>query len=126
MKAIKIIFSLALWVLMMPGCKKDTYTDTAFVDAGKAPEALTALFEITQDNTGFVTITPNGTNAVSYDVYYGDAVTTPAKVLAGKNTTHTYAEGVYNVKLVAWSVSGKSAEVTKQLTVSFRAPENLK
>ena len=125
MKAIKIIFSLALWVLIMPGCKKDTYTDTAFVDAGKAPEALTALFEITQDNTGFVTITPNGTNAVSYDVYYGDATTTPAKIQAGKKTTHTYAEGVYNVKIVAYSVSGKTAEVTKQLTVSFRAPENL-
>lgn len=86
---------------------------------------MSALFEITQDNTGNVTITPNGEGAVSYDVYYGDGTTAPAKVQAGKNTKHKYAEGVYNVRIVAYNITGKTSEATQQLTVSFRAPENL-
>jgi hypothetical protein len=72
-----------------------------------------------------VTITPNGEAASSYSVYFGDATTTPVKVLAGNNVKHTYAEGVYNVKLVAVNVAGKTTEATQKLTVSFKAPENL-
>jgi hypothetical protein len=63
--------------------------------------------------------------AVSYDVYYGHGPATPTKVTAGKNTTHVYPEGAYNVKLVGYAVNGKMTEMTKQLTVAFRAPENL-
>ena len=118
---IGIIFTLAF----ITGCKKDVFDDVSFVAAGASPEALSAMFEITQDNTGLVTITPNGSGAVTYDIYFGDATTAPAKVAAGKNTTHTYAEGVYNVKIVAHSVNGKTTEKTQPLTVSFRAPENL-
>lgn len=125
MKAIKYLFSLTLIALLITGCKKDTYEDVSFVAAGSAPADLSVLFEITQDNSGLVTITPNGAGAVSYDVYYGDATTVAASVAAGKNTKHTYAEGVYNVKIVAHAVNGKTTELTKQLTVSFRAPENL-
>ena len=118
---IGIIFTLAF----ITGCKKDVFDDVSFVAAGASPEQLSALFEITQNNTGFVTITPNGSGAVLYDIYYGDATTIPAKVTAGKNTTHTYAEGVYNVKIVAHAINGKTTEKIQQLTVSFRAPENL-
>ena len=125
MKAIKYILGLAFIASLIAGCKKDTYNDVSFVAAGAAPDALSVLFEITQDNSGLVTITPNGAGAVTYDVFYGDATTTPAKVAAGKNTKHTYAEGVYNVKIVAHSVNGKATELIKPLTVSFRAPENL-
>ncbi|MBL0132050.1 MAG: hypothetical protein IPP43_13905 [Chitinophagaceae bacterium] len=34
-------------------------------------------------------------------------------------------EGLYNVKIIAHNVTGKTTELIKQLTVSFRAPENL-
>ena len=125
MKRFKFIFGILLLLGVVAGCKKEAYDDIAFADSGIAPEQLSALFEITQDNTGFVTITPNGNGAVSYDIYYGDGTVDPAKVQAGKKTTHTYAEGVYNVRIVAYSVNGKITEVTQQLTVSFRAPENL-
>jgi hypothetical protein len=124
----KKINSLAGWLmglLLIVGCTKKEFTDTSFVERGEAPSALSAMFEITQDNSGLVTITPNGTGAVSYDVYFGDGTTTPAKVAAGKNTTHTYAEGVYTVKLVGYAVNGKTTESTQELTVAFRAPENL-
>jgi len=37
-----------------------------------------------------------------------------------------YAEGVYTVKAIGYSITGQSVQTTQQLTVSFRAPENLK
>ncbi len=125
MKALKYLYGSTLLLLVLMGCKKEVYDDIAFVEAGAAPVKLSAVYEITQDNSGLVTITPNGTEAVTYDVYFGDATTAPAKVAAGKSVQHTYAEGVYNVKLVGYSVNGKKSEATQPLTVSFKAPENL-
>ena len=125
MKKINILVSWLMSALLLVACTKTEFTDTSFVDRGEAPSELSAMFEITQDNTGLVTITPNGVGAVAYEVYYGDGNNTPAKVVAGKNTTHVYQEGVYPVKIIGYSVSGKKTEVTKQLTVTFRAPENL-
>jgi hypothetical protein len=125
MKAIKFIFSFVLLLSIIAGCTKSVNEDVSFVDAAAAPAKLSVLFNITQDNSGLVTITPNGEGAVYYDVYYGHGAATPANVSAGKNTTHTYPEGVYDVKIVAHNVNGKSAELTQKLTVSFRAPENL-
>lgn len=125
MKKINFLIGWLTGLLLIVGCTKKEYTDTSFVERGEAPSSLSAMFEITQDNTGLVTITPNGTGAVSYDVYYGDGTVAPAKVAAGKNTTHIYREGVYPVKVVGYAVNGKTTEATQQLTVTFRAPENL-
>jgi len=121
----KYFLALSILLATLAGCKKEKFEDVSFAPNGNAPDSLSALFEITQDNTGLVTITPNGVGAISYDVYYGHGPVTPVKVTAGKNTTHIYPEGVYNVKLVGYAVNGKVSEATKQLTVSFRAPENL-
>jgi len=125
MKVLKYFFSIAFLLVITWGCKKDVTDDTSFLATDTAPGNLSALFDITQDNTGLVTITPNGESLAYFEIYYGDATTTPVKVLPGKNTQHTYAEGVYNVRVVGHSVTGKVAEATKSLTVSFRAPENL-
>ena len=125
MKSLKYIFSMALLLTVIAGCKKDKYDDTSFVTNAAAPAKLSALFNITQDNTGLVTITPNGEGGISYDIFYGDTTAVPATVLAGKNTQHTYPEGVYNVKIVSHGITGKTTEATQQLTVSFKAPENL-
>lgn len=126
MKSIKYILNLTLLLaLAFQGCKKEINDDISFVANGNAPDSLTVMFDITQDNSGLVTITPNGNGAVSYDVYYGHGIAQPVKVMAGKNTTHIYPEGVYNVKIIGYSVNGKKTEITKQLTVSFRAPSNL-
>ncbi len=125
MKIYKYSFITFFITMLMFGCKKELHEDTSFVQGASAPEQLSALFEITQDNTGQVTIIPNGTGSVYYDVYFGDGTTAPTRVAAGKSATHKYAEGQYNVKLIAYSINGKTTETTKQLTVSFRAPENL-
>lgn len=125
MKVLKYFFSIAFLLAVAISCKKELNEDISFLESDAAPAKLSALFDITQDNTGLVTITPNGEGLAFYEIYYGDAATIPVKVLPGKNTQHIYAEGIFNVKIVGHSITGKITETTKQLTVSFRAPENL-
>ena len=125
MNASKYFLCFAILLAVAVGCKKDTYEDTSFIASNTAAGKLSALFDITQDNTGLVTITPNGEGGTSYDIYYGDGTSVPAKLMAGKNVQHKYKEGVYDVKIVAYNLTGKTTETTQKLTVSFRAPENL-
>lgn len=125
MKLVKYFLSIAFLMVVALGCKKDKYDDTSLLQTDNAPAALSALFDITQDNTGLVTITPNGEGLSFFEVYYGDATAAPVKILPGKNTQHVYPDGVYNVKIVGHSITGKITETTVPLTVSFRAPENL-
>jgi hypothetical protein len=125
MKFLQYFFGVTFLLVSIAGCKKEKYDDISFLQTDTAPVKLAALFTITQDNTGIVTITPNGESISYYEVYYGDATADPVKILPGKNTQHVYPEGVYNVKIVGHSITGKITESTQQLTVSFRAPESL-
>ncbi|TXI34008.1 MAG: hypothetical protein E6Q58_02080 [Niabella sp.] len=125
MNLIKNICALLLLLMVGLGCTKTDLGNTNFVQSQTAPQNVSSLFEITQDNSGLVTITPNGEGVSYYEVFYGDAVKEPAKVAPGKNIQHVYAEGNYNVKIVAHSLSGQTTEYSKQLTVTFKAPENV-
>ena len=124
MKNIKYFFGLLL-LIVVAGCQKDNFGNTSFIKSGTSPNKLSALFDITQDNSGLVTITPNGEGAISFDIYFGDTTTAPVKVMSGKNVQHIYPEGVYKVKIVGHGITGKTTEATQELTVSFKAPENL-
>ncbi len=126
MKTNKFIIGLCCSLMFLAGCQKDLFDDISFLDTVSSTTKLSALYDITQDNTGVVTITPNGEGATYYEVYYGDNTTTPVKVLPGKNTVHQYAEGVYKVKIVGYNSLGAKTEATQDLTVSFKAPEDLK
>jgi hypothetical protein len=126
MKKIKLIFGFVFLLGIAISCTVDGIDgETSMLDSVTAPSEVVAFYNITQDNTGLVTITPNGEGAVSYDIYYGDDTTEPVNVLQGKSTTHVYKEGSYNVKIVAIGITGLKMETTKSLVVSFRAPENL-
>jgi hypothetical protein len=125
MITLKKIFTFTLLLALVSGCKKESFDDLSFLETAGNADKLSALFEITQDNTGNVTITPSGEGVTSFDVYYGDGTAAPAKLAPGKSAQHKYAEGVYNVRIVGYNITGKTTEVTKQLTVTFRAPENL-
>ncbi|WP_109607977.1 hypothetical protein [Mucilaginibacter oryzae] len=126
MKSMKYILGISLVLAIAAGCKKEEFTDTSFAKNAPEPGKLSVLFDITHDNTGLVTITPNGEGASSYDVYLGDSGDTYVKVAAGKNVQHKYAEGNYTVKIVGHNLSGKTTTLSQPLTVAFRAPENLK
>ena len=123
MKNIKLIASI-FFVSLLLACSQDD-SDTSFFDNAAAPANVAALFTITQNNSGLVTIAPHAEGVVSYQVYYGDATVEPATVGVGQNTTHTYAEGQYDVKIIATGINGKTTEKIIPLTVAFVAPENL-
>lgn len=124
MKLKQYILLLCCPLLMMTACEKDESGDTDFVKSSIAPENLALGFDITQDNTGKVTITPTGNAVARYEVHFGDGTAMPANVQPGQSVSHIYAEGVYPVKLIAYGIGGQQTEFTQQLTVTFRAPEN--
>lgn len=124
MKNIKFIFvllviaSTSIW-----SCDSDNDTDlSANIEA---PKNLGLVFNITQDNTGLVTISPSGENVSGFEVFYGDGTGESILLALGENAERNYPEGSFIVKLIATSLSGKTTEFERTLDVSFRAPENL-
>lgn len=125
MKKNIILLNSLLLALLFTGCTKLQYDDVSFVETAVAPAKLSAMFNITQDNTGLVTIYPNGEGVAYYNVYFGDGTAAPVKVMAGESVQRKYAEGNYDVRVVGVGVTGKTTEAIQKLTVSFRAPENM-
>ena len=118
----KISYCLALLILFSCTNEEDSFD---YLNTVTAPANVSASFLITRDNTGLVTITPNAEGAVSYNITLGDGTTDVVAVKQGGNTEHIYPEGNYNVIIEAIGLTGLKSEVTKELVVSFRAPENL-
>jgi len=119
-KLLKIFF-----ILLLVACTENDLRDTSFADGIAAPTNVSAIYNITQDNSGSVTITPNADGAVSYEVSFGDGTATPAIVSQGESAKHIYGEGTYDIKVVALNLNGVKTEVSQQLIVSFKAPQNL-
>ena len=125
MKTLKYILSCLILIATFSGCKKEINDDVSFVQTTATSAKLGAMFTITQDNTGLVTITPNGEGVASFEIAYGHGTAGPVKVLPGGSTSKVYPEGVYDVKITGTNLAGVSTTVTQKLTVTFRAPENL-
>ncbi|WP_345167199.1 hypothetical protein [Algibacter aquimarinus] len=123
MKTIKYIFSFIVIALFM-SCEDDN-NDLSFLDSIVAPSDVLANFQIAQDNSGLVTITPNATGAASYNIKLGVDELEPVSVKQGESVENTYDEGVYTIELEAVGLSGLKTVATQDLVVSFRAPENL-
>ena len=120
----KKIYKVLLLLLIVVACEEDL-RDISFAENILLPSNISATYDITQDNTGLVTITPTADGSVSYEVYFGDGTSEPTSVTQGENVQHTYAEGTYDVKIVALNLNGDEVEATQQLVVSFNAPQNL-
>lgn len=125
MNPIKNIIFFLLATTLLAACTKEKFDDISFANGMPAPAKLSAMYNITQDNSGMVTITPNGEGLAYTLVYFGDATASPVQVPAGKATTHKYAEGTYSVKLRGVGLDGTTTEVSQPLTVSFKKPENV-
>jgi hypothetical protein len=67
------------------------------LDALVAPQNISALTTVTQDNTGKVT---SRWRSNSIWNTFGDGTTAPAYVGLGGTVEHTYKEGVYNAKII--------------------------
>ena len=120
----KKIVKILLVLIIFGSCTEDE-RDLSFVDSIVAPANVAATYDITQDNTGSVTITPTADGASNFKVFFGDTTAEPAELAAGESVEHVYAEGTYELKVQAFSLNGKMTETTQQLVVSFKAPENL-
>ena len=123
MKTIKYIFSLCLVVATIWSCADDEKNVNS--SAVEAPTALAMAFDVTQDNTGLVTITPTAEGAITFDISLGDDTVELVELENGSNTEHTYAEGTYTVTATAYGITGLSTTLSQELVVSFNAPENL-
>ncbi|PKV50183.1 hypothetical protein ATE84_2233 [Aquimarina sp. MAR_2010_214] len=124
MKTLKYTVGLSiLSVLLFWNCNDDDTVD--FLDNIDAPSNISALVQTTQDNSGLVTIIPNGDAVEFFTIHFGDDTKEPVKVNLGENITHIYADGTYTLKLVGTGITGLKTEVTQDVVVSFKAPENL-
>ena len=124
MKILKYIFSLSVVLLALTTCSDDQ-KDINFSTSVEAPSELAMLFQVTQDNTGVVSITPTAQGAVEFDIHFGDDTSDPVNFTNGQSTTHTYVEGTYTVTAVAYGVTGLETTLEQELVVSFQAPSNL-
>ncbi|NBL64100.1 hypothetical protein GV828_02670 [Flavobacterium sp. NST-5] len=122
MKNFKYI--IGLFLLFAIGCSDDN-NDLGFVENAESPKNISALFTITQDNSGLVTIRPNGEGATQYKVDFGDGTPQSEIFLPGQTVNHSYAEGNYTVSITATGINGKETVYTQPLTVSFLAPTDL-
>ncbi len=122
MKILKYNLAFIFILLVTSSCLTDEDTLYSF-DYIAPPANVDAVFDITQDNTGLVTIVPNSEGATSYTIEFGDGATEDLKAM--ESTTHIYPEGVYQVGITAKGITGLTTKVTKELNVTFKAPEDL-
>ncbi|HEV7332279.1 MAG TPA: hypothetical protein VGN63_14675 [Flavisolibacter sp.] len=127
MKKITILSGVLAFVITITGCQKEGIDDdTSFLNT--ATTANTGrVFDISNDNSGRVTITPTAEGASSFLVKFGHGTgnAAQAEVSPGSSATHVYPEGKYTVTIVSRSLSGKETENSYPLDVTYRAPENL-
>lgn len=128
MKKLRIIPGFLLILAVALGCSVEDGIDgdTSFIESANT-ENLDVIFDMTQDNSGNVTITPSAQGAASFIVNYGDGTGSDSSVTLrpGENTTHSYDEGNYTVSVTAKNIGGESTTAEFPLAVVYRAPENL-
>lgn len=128
MKKIIIISGLLAFLAGAIGCQKDGIDDdTSFINTTATANPGKA-FDITNDNTGKVRITPTGDGVSSFLVKFGHGSGTTAEevVKPGFFAMHAYPEGSYTVTIVSKSLNGTESTTTYPLQVTYRAPEEIK
>jgi len=128
MKKMKLICSLLFLIVAASSCTEieGIDQDLSFLSTVNSAK-LDKVFDISNDNSGMVKITPTGEGVVSYTVNFGHGTGTAASatVAQGGVATHSYPEGSYTVSIVATDLAGKTTTTTYPLTVTFRAPEDV-
>lgn len=123
MKKIKTIYKALVILLIFSACTEERSLD--FLENVAPPSNVAATYTLTQDNSGFVTITPTAQGAVGFNIDLGDSSSEVQGLEMGKIVQHTYAEGTYNLTITAYNSKGDETQVSQELIVSFNAPENL-
>jgi len=117
-----LVFFIAIGLLF--SCEEEE-TSYALQEVS-APTNIKAVFDISQDDSGTVTVTPTAEGATSFNVYFGDSENEEASEFAvGQTITHVYAEGEYTLRIVAVGLTGLTSELSRIVTISFSAPSEL-
>ncbi|EMY80637.1 hypothetical protein ES731_08405 [Psychroflexus gondwanensis] len=90
-----------------------------------APSNIDAKISFTQDNSGLVTILPKAENVNLFYADFGDGSELSDTISVGESLSHIYAEGTFDLTLVAMNAADKQTESVQPIEVSFNAPENL-
>jgi hypothetical protein len=124
MKNYKNITAILVLLIVALSCAKEKDpVDLSYIGA---PTNVAVGFDITQDNTGLVTIVPNAEGVASYRILFGDEEGgQPTEFAVGEVITHAYEEGNYTVGVTAVGITGLTTTVEENITVTFKAPENL-
>ena len=125
MKNIYKIFGSMFFIFLLIGCDEDFSDNNEFAKNIAPPSNVSASFDITQDNTGLVTITPTGEGAISFVIDYGDGSAVSSSIKTGGSVQHTFKEGNHTLKVTATGLNNLTTTAEVSLTVSFNAPENL-
>lgn len=124
MRSIKITLVFLLGIFIMFSCKEDEKAEN--FDYLSAPTNVSAIIDITQDNSGLVTIIPSAEGVVNYLVYFGDTENEePTEYGLSDEITHVYSEGDFSIEIVAVGITGLTAEYSEEINIQFIPPENL-
>ena len=128
MKNIKLICSLLFILVAASSCTKieGIDQDLSFLNT-VASTNPSKIFDISNDNSGIVKITPLGEGATSFVVNFGHGTGTAASatVKPGGTVSHSYPEGSYTVNITSVDIAGVNTVATYPLTVTYRAPEDV-
>lgn len=125
MKILKYILSAVLLLGITFACTEEDFGSTDFANNIAAPTNVAATYDITQDNTGLVTIAPTSDGGSGYNIEFGDETVEETTLSVGETIEHTYEEGIYNVTISAFNLAGNETSIVQELVVSFDPPENV-
>jgi len=124
MKVIKrfLVFFIAISTTISCTKKEVSYA----LQNVSAPTEVQAVFDIAQDDSGDVSVTPTAVGATLFRVYFGEVEDeTPVEVSPGDSAEYTYGEGEFTLRIVAVGITGLTSELSRIVTISFAAPTNL-
>jgi hypothetical protein len=120
----KKFFAFFFLVALMLACDEEI-TSFALQDIS-APTEVSALFDIAQDDTGNVSVTPTAQGASAFELFFGDVENeSPTVAAPGETVTYTYGEGEFTLRIVAIGSTGLTSELSRIVSISFSAPTDL-
>lgn len=125
MKKIKLLISFVLLQTLAISCTDDGLSDDLSFIESSEPTELSNIFDISNDNSGNVKITPTGEGVTEFMLELGHGDLGLLSLSPGNSLTHSYPEGSYTVTIISKGITGIEVEKTYPLELTYRAPENI-
>lgn len=125
MMKLNLKLSLMFLVIIIMSCskKEGIDDDLSFLNTSSTSN-LASIFDISNDNSGIVKITPTGEGAAFFTIDFGHASASET-IKPGYSVSHVYPEGSYTVNITTKDIAGKTTTKAYPLQLTYRAPEKL-